>query len=79
MDKHNSLYMPVLCIALMELLKKHAETAGKNLMISRVSRKLVGRLGNQMVGWGTKLQRYDVISQNSNLKQDVQSHRLKHL
>jgi hypothetical protein len=71
--------MPVLCIALMELLKKHAETSKKNLTISRVSRKLVGWLGNQMVGWGTKLQRYDVISQSSNLAQDAQNHRLKHL
>jgi hypothetical protein len=71
--------MPVLCIALMELLKKHAGTTGKNLTISKVSRKLVGRLGNQMVGWGTKLQQYDVISQNSNLAQDAQNHRLKHL
>ena len=87
MDSPNSLYALALYIALKEYQKERAsqmrqhthQAAGKDPMIARISRSLIGWLGNQMVGWGTKLQRYDVISQNSNLTQDAQKHRLKAL
>lgn len=87
MHSPNSLYILALYIALMEYQKERAsqrhqhtnQAARKDPMIPRVSRRLIGWLGNQMVGWGTKLQRYDVISQNSNLTQDAQKHRLKYL
>jgi hypothetical protein len=87
MFSQDPLRILALCIVLIEYQKERAnqmrqhthQTARKDPLITRVGLRLIGWLGNQMVGWGTKLQSYDVISQNSNLTQDAQNHRLKYL
>lgn len=79
MYSQDPLHIFALCAALIGLQKERAsqmrqhthQAARRDPTITRVGRRLIGWLGNQMVGWGTKLQRYDVISQNPSLTQDA--------